>query len=188
MSIGSKYSGMFDYNNLEYQSFSTYIKLCKATIISTQHNYTDFESFKFYQYQQCQLKRNPFQKFDCVLISSIRTRSYFLVQFDARVTWIDADETCKSIGGYLPIFNSRKNLNELLHAVRYAKINYPILNTYTGLRYNKVGEILLCEINMNVAFVVYAIKTLNTIGFYVARMSTCFVSLLRTFIGKRNDF
>ena len=134
-----------NFNSLEYQTFYTYTELCKATIISTQHNYTDFESFKFYQHQQCQFRRNPFQKFDCVFISSIRARSYFLVQFEAKVTWINADEACKSIGGYLPLFNSRKDLNELLHAVRFAKTNHIMMNTYIGLRYNKVGVILYCE-------------------------------------------
>ena len=134
-------------------TFSTFIKLCKATFISTPHPYTDFDSFQFFKPKYCQLKTRTFDNFFCFLISTSKMRSYFLIlSSNLWVTWVKADQMCKSIGGFLPLFNQRKDLNDLLYTVLFAKEIPLIQNTYIGLRYNKVGELLHGKIKKNYCF------------------------------------
>ena len=102
----------------------------------------DYDPFKVYKHQDCQLKKTLFEKFNCYFISTSRAKSYFHFMTNETLTWIKADQKCRSIDGYLPICNSRKDLNDLLYAARFL----PVRNTFIGLRYNKVGEIFDCTI------------------------------------------
>ena len=143
--FSSKYQNDYerDLGSQENETLSTFIKLCNATFISMPHHYTEFDSFKFLEPKFCQLKKKTFENFYCFLISSSKMRSYFLIlSSNGAVTWIEADQMCKTIGGFLPFFNQRKDLNDLLYTVRFAKAIPLIQNTYIGLRYNKVGELL----------------------------------------------
>ena len=141
-----------------------FINLCKATFISTPYFYSDFESVEF---QDCRSKR--FAKFSYELIFSRKTRSYFFGFSTGDVTWIEAEQMCKSINGYLPFFNSRKDLNDLLYTVRFAKsIIVPMETIYIGLRYNKVGKILLSKLGGIYCFCVwYHTITLNIVYIWV---------------------
>ena len=129
------------HDDLHY-SFPTVIRLCKATFISIPDSCMDFDPFELYKHQGCQLKRSLFEKFNCYFISTSRAKSYFHFTTKETLTWIEADQKCKSIDSYLPVFNSRKDLNGLLYAARFLPVNH----TFIGLRYNKVGEILHCKI------------------------------------------
>ena len=136
------------YFNDDHYSFHTIMTLCNATFISIQDKYMDYDPFRFYRHQDCQLKRNLSDQFDCFFISTSRAISYyyFKTKKTLALAWIEADNTCKSIGGYLPIFHSRKDLNDLLYAARFLPVN----NTFIGLRYNKVSEELHSELSEQV--------------------------------------
>ena len=60
-------------------------------------------------------------------------KSIMLRLYEAPKSWNEASETCKDVGGYLPYFTSRTNLEELLGFVKTLRITQ-ILKIFIGLK------------------------------------------------------
>ena len=59
-----------------------------------------------------------------------------------KVTWIEAHKACKSIGGNLPIFNSKEEQDEVISFIRMSKYTPPQMKVlFIGLAGQKVGNI-----------------------------------------------
>ena len=65
-------------------------------------------------------------------------RNYYLIsQKYEKQTWEEAAELCeRTIGGYLPWFGDRGNLDELLSFLKTSKGVPPIEAIYIGLKFN----------------------------------------------------
>ena len=88
----------------------------------------------------------------CLNVSFINYSHYFILYskefgysgFDrlqnpsGYTSWIEASELCTDVGGYLPYFTSREELDELLALLKLSPDIYPIEALYIGLTSNPV--------------------------------------------------
>ena len=56
--------------------------------------------------------------------------------YNTTKSWNDASQLCKKIGGYLPYFTSRQDLEDLFSLLMLSQDIPPIAYMYIGLKYN----------------------------------------------------
>ena len=65
------------------------------------------------------------------------------------ISWKQASKLCKSIGGYLPVFTTRDELDELLALIKLSQYMPPLMTIYIGLHvynyFNMVGNLLCIQ-------------------------------------------
>ena len=61
---------------------------------------------------------------------------------NTKKSWNDASQLCKKIGGYLPYFTSRQDLEELFGVLMLSQDIPSIAYMYIGLKYNSNQVVL----------------------------------------------
>ena len=63
---------------------------------------------------------------------------YFIAvkHFKLKLTWEQASKHCRDMGGYLPYFTNRKQLEELLAFMKLSRHVRPVPLVFIGLRFN----------------------------------------------------
>ena len=59
------------------------------------------------------------------------------------ISWSEASELCRDIGGYLPYFTSREQLDKLLALLKLSSEIYPIEALYIGLTSNAMVMLMI---------------------------------------------
>ena len=75
--------------------------------------------------------------FNVIFSQTERKRKSLVLQFyNTKKSWNDASLLCKKIGGYLPYFTNRQDLEELFSLLMLSQNIPSIANMYIGLKYN----------------------------------------------------
>ena len=132
--------------------------LGKVKVMWLQNNYIKFltNSNPFWTLsRKCRTKVNMFYHLgyrECLNISFVNTQYHYILyskefaffEFERLkdtsdyTSWREASELCRDIGGYLPYFTSKEELDELLAFLKLSSEIHPIEAVYIGLTLNEV--------------------------------------------------
>ena len=114
----------------------------KVLIIWTFDKYEQYKHFFYQKATECLESTKPKASNICLNISSKNNKKYYAIfNFLARsklrkVSWNEASEMCRGIGGYLPYFTFKEQLDELIALFKLSQAIPPIQALFTGLQFN----------------------------------------------------
>ena len=114
----------------------------KVFIIWTFDKYEKYKHFFYQKTTECLESTMPRGSNICLNISSKNNRQYFtILNFLTlnklrKVSWNEASEICRDMGGYLPFFTFKKQLDELVALLKLSQAVPPIQELFIGLQYN----------------------------------------------------
>ena len=134
----------------------------KLNVMWLHNNYIKFfkKSNPFWlQPQKCHPNVNSFYDLgyrECLNISFVNSQYHYIIyskeysffEFErlrdksGYTSWSEASELCRDIGGYLPYFTSREEMDKLLAFLKLSEI-YPIEALYIGLTLNTMVMLLI---------------------------------------------
>ena len=139
-----------------HDNYKKYAKNSNSLWTESRKGYTNVEKYSL-EYKSC------------VNVSFINYSHYFILYsnefgysgFDrlenpsGYISWREASELCRDIGGYLPYFTSREELDELLALLKLSPDIHPIEALYIGLTTNPlVTRFARCHRLLYVSFYV----------------------------------
>ena len=114
----------------------------KVFIIWTFDKYEQYKHFFHQKTTECLESTKPKGSNICLNISSKNNQKYFTIfNFLAgsklkKVSWNEASEMCTDMGGYLPFFTFKKDLDELIALLKLSQAIPPIQALFIGLQFN----------------------------------------------------
>ena len=148
-----------EYESVEFQfGDSNSISLLKTTVIQTIWLQEVYRSFRPFNYELPIFCDNRYFRtltfYDyCIFLKTSNQKSYLffrkyyepvnLINYDNSVlkkwdrTWNEASELCESVGGHLPVFNSRDDLDEFLAIFKVTPYMPAIPAIYIGFSVNE---------------------------------------------------
>ena len=133
------------------------------TIVWINDNYNRYQHFTGSTFQKCSLTNKILNQMYCEKYffptKDAVEREYFLIRnyhhnfyhpkkfnFNAwskKINWEDASYLCGLLGGYLPWFESKDSLNELLSLIKLSNVIPTVEAIYIGLKFqeNEVSEV-----------------------------------------------
>ena len=135
------FEAQFRYLDIKYEHTLMNSSL-KVFIIWTFDKYKEYKHFFYQKATECLESAKPKSSNICLNISSRNNRKYFTIfNFLAlnklrEVSWNEASEMCKGIGGYLPFFTFKKDLDELIAFLKLSQAIPPIQALFIGLQFN----------------------------------------------------
>ena len=66
----------------------------------------------------------------------VKRHSVVFQFYNKNISWNEASQICKTMGGYLPYFTSRPDLEEILAIFKLSQDIPPIVQIFIGLKYD----------------------------------------------------
>ena len=116
------------------------------TVAWILHNYKPFEDKFKQKAKHCSIFSHSQNTYICLSISRTHDnfveREYYVVfkTDKSKISWNKASTLCRRIGGYLPHFQSKDKLNELIALYKLSKEIPFLTGIYIGLKSSEVSS------------------------------------------------
>ena len=152
-------SGNQEYIHIKSIQFQDIPRTEPLTVMWIRDNYVRQRILSEIQSEKCVIKGKTLLCKKIELLTNVFSREYYLITQRLPIhhyklkSWEEAANTCQLVGGYLPWFQSRDNLHELLSLFKLSK-HFPTTEAiYIGLKYNSTevskNFFFICPLQIN---------------------------------------
>ena len=124
--------------------FSTWIfNNYENSIVSLKQSNIKLERCNVTMTKKSSFNLRHFGHFSSSLHYSLKSHDIIFKFLDIKISWKEASDLCKEVGGYLPYFTSQHHMEEFLAFFKSSEVISPMAQIFIGLRSN-ASEVNSC--------------------------------------------